>query len=186
MQKLANVILRQNQFGSTVQIKNVTPAQLLVLTSMFHKAVGGDPFETRGKVQGVVEIPDDRESKLIEEQQKIVDENQALLDALGEDEELTKEIKDKRETAYLNRINLAQDRIRDLQSVEYIRKLTPDMEKNRLLGLYGKKYVEPLFPSAMPTLPETFQQAREIGLRLENEPGGLDSHLFLTEGKAAA
>lgn len=185
MQKLANVVLRQNQFGSTVQIKNVTPAQLLVLTSMFHKAAGGDPFETRGKVKGIVEIPDDRESKQIEVNQKIVDENEALLEAL-DDEELTTEIREKRENAYRARILAAQERINDLRAVEFIRKMTPDMEKRRLVELYGKKYVEPLFPSAIPQLPETFEQARQIGLGTDSELTGIDSHLFLTEGKAAA
>lgn len=182
-QKLANCQLKYNTFGSTMQLKNVTPAEMLLLVSMFHSrpdGPGGDPIVEKH----FKEIPEDSEKKQVEPLMVKLKEIEEKIEETAE-EELTDEIREKRTAALLTRQEQLQDQIRSVLEVKSIRDLEPAQEVNRLKQKYGEPKVNALFAGAIPSLPTSFQQAKELGLKQKLTIGFMEDHVVLHEVKAA-
>jgi polyhydroxyalkanoate synthesis regulator phasin len=192
MQKLANILLMHDEHKSTIQLKHVTPAELLILVTDFHINVKGDPCPTSTHIR---EIPADHEQKLIAPLEKQVEELQEQLDDLDNPPipetgstvvVISEEIREKRKHSLTSRIERLEDQISDLQRIIALRNLTPENEKKRLMGKYGKIKVSKFFSDAIPRLPETFEQAKAIGLSESFDVGFLEQSLSVTEIKASA
>lgn len=55
--KVATVILKTNQLGSTVRLINVTPIEALYLVAEHHVSAGGEPFDLSKIVEESFPIP---------------------------------------------------------------------------------------------------------------------------------
>ena len=182
-QKLANCQLKYNTFGSTMQLRNVTPAEMLLLVSMFHSrpdGPGGDPIVEKY----FKEIPEDTEQEQMTPLLEKLKDLQTKIEATSE-EELTDEIREKRTAALTTRYEQVQDQIRSLLEVKTLRELEPAQEVNRLKQKYGEPKVNALFAGAIPVLPTTFQQAKDLGLKQKLTLGFMEEHVVLHEVKAA-
>ena len=178
MQSLANCQIKYNTFKSTTQHRNITPAELLVLVTQFHGPAGGDP------VDRLKEIPADAETKEIKKLQEALNGYEQKLEET-DNEELTPEIRARREQALQTKINALTEQIQAQANVIQLRNLRPEQERARVIGKYGKKLVETLFTGAIPVLPESFKHALTLGLGTEMpQEGFMEKAIFLTEGKA--
>ena len=156
-QPIADIVLKYNEFGSTLQLKHITPAELMFLVAMHHRAAGGDP------VVKLKEIPADIEEKQIETLSKEVAEFQKKLDALGAEANITEEVRERREASFQSRIASLESRIQDLRSIQFIRLCAPSDERSRLCGRYSQLELEKFYPGAIPQLPQSFDEARRAG-----------------------
>lgn len=141
--KLANIILQTDKIGSSVPVKNVTPAELMLLVADNHQTVGGNPIKKLthakkrewGKVQ-------DRDSA----NQLMWEPDPSKEDGKGEPV-MVDGWKDTEEDAEVKRSNVD--------------------ERNRLMAKYGRKKVKQLLgDNAFPTLPDDFDAAIAAGLQL--------------------
>jgi len=55
---IADISLKTDQFGSNVQLKDVTPAEALLLVAEFNRAAGGDPIVELTNERSVVRTDD--------------------------------------------------------------------------------------------------------------------------------
>ena len=129
----ARVTLKTSKIGNTIQLKRVTPAELMFLIADNHTEAGGDPVvklepEVKWK-KGMVPARDAMGIELKDEEGEKLPEVEGLIP--------TEE--------------------------PVVFKLTPKQELDRLAGKYGKR-IRKFFPGPMPTLPRSFEEAREAGI----------------------
>lgn len=173
MQKLANIVLKMDKIGSSVQKNYVTPAEVMWLVADHHANAGGDP------IIKLVEIKEDDEVKQMAPVQAELDSLNEELSAL-DDIELTDEIRERRERSFHNRIDSKERIIKQLQSIINLRNLPPAKERDRLVARYGSIRIKKFYPGAIPNLPTTFEEAREQGVSADATPARmLDSSLAL-------
>lgn len=154
--KLANLLLKTSQVGSNVFLKYVTPAEVMFLIADNHQQLGGDP------VVKLDEISDGAEEKPIAALRSEIDKLETQLLEL-DDKELTEEIREKREKSLRQRIEIRLSSIASLERIQQLRSLGPAAEKQRLLAKYGLR-LSKFYPGNLPTLPQTFEEARTAGL----------------------
>ena len=154
--QLANIVLKVDPIGSSIPLKHVTPAEVMFLVADFHQKAGGDPivkFQT---------VADDAEKSTIEKLQKelkTLEDGFEALDTL----ELQDEIREKRTNSFQSRIQQKRDKIEELSNLVTLRVIPPKAERDRLITKYGAKRIGKFFPGAIPSLPQTFEEARSAG-----------------------
>jgi hypothetical protein len=181
MQKLANLVLKTDKIGSTVQRWNVTPAEVMFMVADHQANAGGTP------VVKLTEIADDREKKLLEPLQAQLEKLEAELEETHETE-LTHEIKQRRLNGILTKIKQTQDQIAEYEGLIRLRQLSPAQERARLVGRYGGPRIKKFFPGSIPTLPTSFKEAQDSGMggTIETERMIDNSHMVLVGDAAAA
>jgi hypothetical protein len=181
MQKIANLVLKTDKIGSTVQRWNVTPAEVMFLVADHQQNAGGDP------IVKLTEIPDSREAKLLVPLKDQLKELEVKLEETYE-EELTEEIRNRRVNAILTKTKAVQDQIAQYEGLVRLRELTPAQERIRLVGRYGAPRIKKFFPGAIPSLPTSFEEAKTSGLggAIETERMIDNSHMVLVGDTAVA
>lgn len=164
MQSLANFQLKYNDLGSTFQKRNITPAEMLVLVSMFHNSGRDGRFMGENLIDRLKVIDEGHEKTLLKPLYESLETVEAQLEKL-ETDEVTDEIRERRSNAYLTKLTSLQERITELEQLVAIRNLDPATEKNRLSMIYGEERIESLFPGMNPTLPSTHKEAQEFGMK---------------------
>lgn len=159
LQPLADIVLKYNEFGSTVVLKNVTPAEVMFLVAMHHKNAGGDP------VIRLKELPVDHEEKQAAPLMKELTEVNAKLEAVKNQQDIVEELREKRVTSFLAKIDSLEGQIQSLQATASIRFIGPSDERARLSFKYSILELEKFYPGAIPQLPKTFDEARSAGTR---------------------
>lgn len=143
--KLANIILKTEQIGNSVPLKNVTPAEVMLLVAANHAQAGGDPIiklelakKKAFKEKGVHETDGAGVKQYEADPSKENGKGEPIMvDGWVETDE---EIEVKR---------------------------TPSAERLRLLGKYGAKKVNKVLGSGpIPSIPETFEEAIAAGLQM--------------------
>lgn len=173
MQKLANIVLKLDKIGSSVQRKNVTPAEVMFLVADHHVNAGGDP------IVKLVEIKEDTEEKALVPLRKELEVLRTQLEELA-DLELTDEIRERRQRSLQNRIDSKEGLIANLESIIQLRNLSPKQERDRLISRYGGIRISKFYPGAIPALPQDFEEARSTGVGQDATPARmLDSSLAL-------
>lgn len=161
-QPLANVLVKLDSLGSDVLVKNVTPAETMLLAAIHQRNANGDPIKSITLIDPEVEIKNIQ--LLIDELKEV----EAKLDELENTEEkLTMELVDRRQKRYTDQIESLTGRIQAAKQVQAIRYLSPSDEITRLKFKYQHKHVKALFPSAMSNLPKTHELAKQFGLKAE-------------------
>lgn len=158
MQPLAKIELKTNIFGSSIEVKNVTPAQLLFLVADNHKGAGGDPIVRLEETD--LQSEEDKAAKL----EKEVEKFEKIIASISEDDTISQELQGSRIAAATKQLETRQSQLAELQELRVLRNLTPLQEKQRLAAKYGAKRVEMLYPGRAPSVPATFKEAREGGL----------------------
>jgi len=164
MQPLANFQLKYNDLGSTFQKRNITPAEMLVLVSMFHNSGRDGRFMGENLIDRLKVIDEDHEKKLLKPLYESLEAVEKQIEEL-ETAELTDEIRERRSNAYLTKLTSFQERIAELEQLVAIRNLDPVVEKNRLSMIYGEERIESLFPGISPAMPATHKEAQELGMK---------------------
>lgn len=156
-QPLANIVLKINQFGSTVALKHVTPAEVMFLVADHNGNAGGDPVVKLEELEERAEKEPlkDAKVKLTELETK-----RSELDAI----ELTPELRERRETHLNQQIQQQQDRINGLLAIIGRRNLSPSEERVRLANKYGAVRIKKFYAGSIPNLPATFAEARSAGV----------------------
>lgn len=151
MQPLAHVTVQLDRVGSNVLKKYVTPAEAYFFWNEHYKNSGGKPIVT------VLETKDDEQVMPLEGEQAELERLQKGLDELGELDDITEEVREKRKDSYMTRILESQTRISELEALIQKRNLSAQQEVMRLKGLYGSRKIEVLFPGISPNLPASFK-----------------------------
>lgn len=171
MQPLANIRLKMDQFGSDVEKKNVTPAEVLLLVADFHPYAGGDPIKTLKQVPEKAEL--ERLAELQADIEQLTKRHAETVDLL----DITEEVREKRLESFRTRITSLQSQLDDLRVINGRRKLDSIQEKQRLIFSYGRKKVERIFPGSSPNLPTDFDSAKRAGLEVSKDT---DQNIFVT------
>lgn len=142
--KLANVILQRDELGNTIPVKNVTPAELMLLVGDSYPLCNGqNPVKQLTPVkERVWDIVQDRNSDF----SLAFKDDPSKEDGKGEPI-LVEGWKD-------------TDKDKEVQR-------TPQFELQRLAVKYGKEKVKRAFgTSPIPQLPQTFDEAQQYGMGL--------------------
>jgi hypothetical protein len=154
-QPIANIVLKLDKIGATVALKNVTPAEAMLLCAMHNGNAGGDP------IVKLDEIPVEDNETALKGLQKQLSDVEAVIEALGEVENITEEVREKRAITQNQKAESLQSRIEGLQGVMKIRNLSGREERNRLCGKYNQLVVNKFYPGNMPTVPTDFPKTAE-------------------------
>lgn len=149
-QPIANIILKLDKIGATVALKNVTPAEMMLLCAMHSGNAGGDPIVK----MDVIALEDNEKS--LKSLQDELTKLESLLEDLGNVENITEEVREKRSITLGQKIESFQGRIASLQNVMRVRTLDSRSERNRLMGKYNQLVVNKFYPGNMPTVPVSF------------------------------
>jgi uncharacterized protein YPO0396 len=149
-QPIANIVLKLDKIGATVALKNVTPAEVMLLCAMHNGNAGGDPIV---KLQ---EIPFEDSDKALKALEKQLTEVETILEELDEVENITEEVREKRASTQTQKAESLRERIAAQQSVMRIRNLNAREERNRLGTKYNQIVVNKFYPGNMPTVPDKF------------------------------
>lgn len=160
-QPIANIVLKMDKNGSSVQRNNVTPAEVMLLCAMHHKNAGEDP------VLKCIEIEADAFDKKIEKEEAALSKLQADFERVTEDQALLEEVRERRLETINKRIEVKQSTINDLKQINMIRDLEPADEYRRLGFRYSALLLKEFFPGRIPSLPTTFEEARKQGTKTE-------------------
>lgn len=149
---LADIVLKKDRDGSSIPVKMVTPAELMFLIADNHAACGGDPIVSikATKVKKWGKIPD-----LIQNEESGSNWGK-LVPSYTHD--YTKEDGKGEPLMTWGWIETDEDRVVDRSSQE---------EVKRLARKYDKKKVAKLFSGAIPQLPQTFEEARSLGVQFD-------------------
>lgn len=162
-QPLAHVHFRLSP-ESVIQLKHVTPAQLMYLIAMHKQNAKGVPVV---KLTVINESAEDNEIKSlrgrIQSYEKAIEKIQ---------EELLRgrmpiDVAEEREAALLKQITSVESLIADQERLLAHRALNPVQERTRLSREYNAKDVKAFFPGGIPTLPSTFDEATANGVEAE-------------------
>lgn len=160
-QPIANIHFRLNKDPeSVIQLKAVTPAELMLLCAMHRVNNKNEP------VVKLVELPETHESGPI----KVLEDDIAKLELLREEAEeadITEEVREKRIRSLSDRITGKQAAIEDWRKVRAIRAMGPGQERVRLCARYNENLVKKFYPGGIPTLPRDFKEALELGSSAE-------------------
>lgn len=160
---LAIIRLKQEKNGNDVELKYVTPAEVLLLVSDHQFFAGGNP------VKIVKIVPSEEEEQKIEELQADEKRLTKLAETIASDENMPYDTRVNRQKYVQNQLDSVRDRLRRQEHLQTRRKFTTKQEVDRLSGKYGRKRVTTAFPGAMPNLPSTFEEAIEAGLAHSTE-----------------
>lgn len=158
MQKLAHVVLKRDEFSSTVPRKYVTPAELMFLVADSRDAAKGNPIVT------ITLIPDNAEEAELSKLEKELEVMQDKREKFSLSDEITEEVRTERVNALDYLIKNRQDRINDIQGLQALRALESDQEVRRLARRYRQDKVAGMFPGNNPVLPSTHEDAIKRGL----------------------
>jgi hypothetical protein len=157
-QPIANIILKLDKNGSSVQLKNVTPAEVMLLCAMHHTNAGGDP------VVKLTEIPvdafEEEQSKQVAALKKL-EEDYAKVEL---DPTLLEDVREKRLESIQKRMDVKQSLITGYSQIAAIRELSPADEYQRLSFKYNNLTLKAFYPGRIPSLPATFEEARRNGV----------------------
>lgn len=163
--KLAKIILQTNELGSTITLPYVSPPELMLLVADNHKAAKRNPILKLTEV-----LPSEQEEKIADLKIKL-SEVEDKLQSLDK-EKIVEELRVQRANTYQYRINSLKDQIQFYQNILNRRSAPPSREREYLMSKYQQKEVRKLFPSAIPTFPETFEEAQQLGMGSEDLMGG--------------
>lgn len=172
MQQLANIVLKINQFGSTVALKHVTPAEVMLLVAEHNSNAGGNP------VVKLEVLDDDAEKKPIKQLQTEIAELEHKREELNA-VEMPLEVREKRDGQLASAIRVKQDKLEELRRIVVLRGLAPKDERVRLFGKYITGRVKRFYPGSLPTLPSNFEEAQSAGLEAAIER---EDHLMVADG----
>jgi len=147
--------------GSSIQRKNVTPAELMLLCAMHHTNAGGDP------ILKCEEIDEDTNKKEIKSLHEAYAKLQEDYDRVQADVSLLEDVREKRLESITKRMEARQSTIVGLEQVDAIRELSPSDEFRRLGFRYSSTLLKDFYPGRIPSLPSTFEEARKNGLQTE-------------------
>lgn len=150
--QLADIVLKKDRDGSSIPVKAVTPAELMFLVADNHAASGGDPIVSikPTKVRKWGEVPD-----MIQSEELGSNWGKSVPSHLVD---YTKEDGKGKPIMTWGWIETEEDREVERSSQE---------EVKRLARKYDKKKVAKLFSGAIPQLPETFEEARSLGVQFD-------------------
>lgn len=155
--QLAHIRLKQDQLGNDISMRNVTPAEVLLLISDHQKNAGGNPVT-------IVEITkDDAEEDQIESLEADVVRITKTIEDLDKDE-ITPEVRTVRGNNLQQQLDSIRDRLGRLKHLQARRKYSPTQEAERLISKYGSTRVKAAFPGAIPQLPQDFEEASKAGI----------------------
>jgi hypothetical protein len=165
-QPLANIMLKMSREGSSVALKNVTPAEVMLLCAMHSSNAGGMPI-LRSEI-----IPSGYEQQQALPYKEEMENLQAQLDKVYDDaNRVTAEVIDKRILSLNDRIRSLESIIQGYAQTATIRYLSPEDEKARLGQKYLQPQIEKLYPGFIPAnFPKTFKQARKFGQKVDVGP----------------
>lgn len=149
-QPIANIILKLDKIGATVALKNVTPAEVMLLCAMHSGNAGGIPVVKFDLIDPKV---NEMSLKSLQDELSKVED---LLESLGEVENITEEVREKRSITLQQKIESFQSRINAVQHVIGIRNLSPAGERGRLTGKYNQLVVNKFYPGNIPSIPTEF------------------------------
>lgn len=156
--ELAHVRIKTDRDGSDILVKNITPAELMLLVASYHAQAGGNP---------VKEIIPAKKTEWKKVQDREMDMNLRWVDRF----ELDQNAEDGRGAAIM-----VMARVETEEPLTISR--TPMEEKQRLVAKYGKKKVNATFGSQpIPQIPVSFEQSVQAGVQL-NLAGDRFSYLF--------
>lgn len=165
-QPLAHVHFRLSP-ESVIQLKHVTPAELMYLIAMHKANAKGVPVVS---LKVIDETTEDNEIKAlrgrIQSYEKAIEKIQ---------EELLKgrmpiDVAEERETSLLKQIASVESLIKDQERLLALRSLNLVQERTRLATKYNAKDVKAFFPGGIPTLPTTFDEATANGAEADYTP----------------
>ena len=155
--QLANITLKVNSLGSSVDLQNVTPPELMFLVADNHKGAGGNPIV---KMEVLDDKFEDEPITKIRAELKDVEKRLADLDEL----EIADEVREARTRRFRDIIKVKTDRINELLFLKKRRAHNPATER-AFLGLrYGAKRMKSFFPGSIPQMPTTFEEAQQAGI----------------------
>lgn len=149
-QPIANIVLKLDKIGATVALKHVTPAEVMLLCAMHSGNAGGMP------VVKFEEIDIKANEMALKSLQDELSKQEELLEALGEVENITEEVRDRRSITLQQKIESFQGRINALQHIMGVRNLSPSGERARLTGKYNQLVVNKFYPGNIPSIPTEF------------------------------
>lgn len=155
---LAHIRLKQEKNGSDVELKYVTPAEVLLLVSDHQVFAGGNPV-TISKI-----VPSEEEEDKIAELEDDKTRLTKLADTISKDENMPYDTRINRQKYVQNQLDSVNDRLERQKFLQARRKYTAKQEVDRLSSKYGRKRVTKAFSGAIPALPATFEEATEAGL----------------------
>lgn len=156
-QPIANLTLKLDKNGSNVQVKHVTPAELMLLCAMHHTNAGGDPVVT------LKEIDENFFNKEISQQEEAMQKLQEDYEKVEIDPTLLEDVREKRLESIKKRMDVKQSVIDGYKQINAIRDLSPADEFRRLSFKYNNLILKNFYPGRIPTFPETFTEARANG-----------------------
>ncbi len=171
-QPLCTVRIKTTQINSNVLLKHVTPAELMYLIADNHRNVGGDPI-----VGDILVESEEAEQAQLEKLQKEKADKEAELVRLDA-AELAEEIREKRESALQQKIRICEDAIGGLAYLALVRSLGPMDERIRLSKKYPANKLAKFYPGQVPSLPQTFEEARRHGTKMVTGGTPGDDSLF--------
>ena len=108
-QPIANIVLKLDKIGATVALKHVTPAEVMLLCAMHSGNAGEMPIVKFDLID-----PKSNEMALKSLQDEL-SKQEGLLEALGEVENITEEVRERRAITIQGKIESYQSRINGLQ-----------------------------------------------------------------------
>lgn len=155
---LAHIVLKTDKIGNSIPKRYVTPAELMFLVADNRANVGDNPIN---KITIVKEKPE------IEEMEKLASELKQLVELMTslEKQELTPEIRDRREASYRSQAARRVVRFNELLAIWHRRRMSPLDERARLEQFYGLLRVRRFYTGQFPTLPMDFDTANKAGLQ---------------------
>lgn len=158
MQPVANIVLKIDQLGSSVPRKYVTPAEVMFLVADHRMNANGDP------IIDIKPIPDNAEQEAIKSLKSDLAKLEEQQNKLDSDANLTWQAREEQVRRIQDQIQGKQDAINRWENLRAIRYLKPQDERSRLSGIYGNKRISRVYTGAIPILPQTFDEARKIGM----------------------
>jgi hypothetical protein len=149
---LAEVQLQVDQMGSTLNLRDVTPAELMFLAASYAPHCGGRPVKKL-----VLEVEEEKVPVTEHHEERVI--NGQIIPA--GDVLVGYEVKKGTKTRVVTR--------------------TPVEERNRLFGKYGKLRVQAMYPGSIPQMPTTYNEAVTTGLSAELPSGPEPNAALLTE-----
>lgn len=157
MQKLAHVVLKRDEFSSTVPRKYVTPAELMFLVADSRDAAKGEP------IVSITLVPDNAEEADLNRLEKELIVLQEKREKFSLTDEITEEVRTERVNALDYLIKNRLERINDFKGLQGLRGLEPDQEVRRLARRYRQDKIANMFPGSNPVLPATHEDAIRRG-----------------------